>query len=164
MKGENMKYPLMIVLWIVVILTAGCVSENNGSVSENNKSIVPPTQSSSPTPNIWLKNCSSVKYDSRYQTCCGTTLFNISAGFVCCGGVYIDNSYGSDFSCCYNDSDPNVGTVYNTNNEHCCNGVLGAEGPNSDWKKCGNECYYINKESCCCERVISVKIKGKVST
>jgi len=125
-----MKYLLFIVL-VTAIIAAGCVSGNK-------ETVVTPA----PTPNVWLKNCSGVEYDSRYQICCGSTLHKSELyGYQCCGEKYISDVVDNLFCC--------SGESYNTTNFHCCNGKVEPEGRSYDYEDCGNTCYDKRTDSCC---------------
>jgi hypothetical protein len=176
MKGENMKYLLLIVLLVAVMLTTGCVSYRGfcgGQIITSEG-----------------QECcgGTTVYNTQYQKCCGgTTVYNYtpifdhpfvfkqtccegkvySTNYDCCrimrNGTFIEKVYDNgNQSCCYADEYYDTATikVYDTNTQKCCCGEIreGSEGgccpgpnpfPNSNWYCNTNICQWWLADNSC---------------
>lgn len=132
-----MKYVFLIVMVVAVTLTAGCYDDPDKH------------------PEWYTRDCGGTQYNYRFQTCCGSTLYNnTGTGLTCCGEkqfLWLRND--DQLSCCSNDPkwylglQGTVGEIYSEKSQHCCNGIVVSGG--GDWADCGNSCYEYDSQSCC---------------
>ena len=165
MKGENMKYILIIVVLVAVIFTSGCIGDPQGRT----------------------RYCGFIQYDIYENFCCGSTLyasqerssvgccneisFNPTNQFCCNGVIY---SSRTTQHCCKGKVEPGGGTwsdcggqCYSTETQVCCRGVVYDKKTNHDC--CGSAIYDITNQGCCNkETVFSTTTqhccKGKVES